>query len=185
MNYVDAYVDAGENELTPWAEAKVAFRIKKSYSLNVFDIDAHRYQVDDKFASHVVDLTNRICSCKKWQLSGLPCNHVIAVSRFINKTDLGIFVEKWFKKSTYRATYEESINPVGDIEAWDTPAYVTPVLPPVLGKRSAGRPKNKDRIPSKGEIRREPYCTRCTKIGHSKDRCQKPTSSQRSAYGWG
>ncbi|PWA79016.1 transposase, MuDR, MULE transposase domain protein [Artemisia annua] len=106
-------------------------------------------------------------------------------SRFLNITDLGIFAEKWFKKSTYRATYEESINPVGDIKAWDTPAYVTPVLPPVLGKRSAGRPKNKDRIPSKGEIRRETYCTRCTKIGHSKDRCQKPTSSQRSAYGWG
>ena len=163
----------------------MAFRIKKSYSLNVFGIDAHRYQVDDKFASHVVDLTNRICSCKKWQLSGLPCNHVIAVSRFINKTDLGIFVERWFKKSTYRATYEESINPVGDIEAWETPAYVTPVLPPVIGKRSACIPKNNDLIPSKGEIQREPYCTRCTKIGHSKDRCQKPTSSQRSAYGWG
>ena len=126
-----------------------------------------------------------MCTCRKWQLSGLPCNHVIAVSRFINISDLGIWAQKWFKKSTYRATYEESIYPVGDIEAWDTEANVKPILPPCTSKRPTGRPKNKDCIPSKGEFRRETYFTRCTTTGHVREKCHAPASSQRSRYNWG
>ena len=79
----------------------------------------------------------------------------LAENALQNISDLGTWAQKWFKKSTYGATYEESIYPVGDIEAWDTEANVKPILPPCTSKRPAGRPKNKDRILSKGEIRRE------------------------------
>lgn len=175
----------GVHELTPWAEAKVHDRIRKSYGLNVHGININEYQVVDRHISYVVNLNNCLCTCKKWQLSGLPCCHVIAVSRFLKIKDVGVWAKVWFKKSTYKATYQESVYPVGDVQSWNTQCNVTRVLPPNTEIRGAGRPKNKDRIPSKGEIPRAAYCKRCNSVGHTSNSCKQPAHSQRTTYDWG
>ncbi|CAI9299606.1 unnamed protein product [Lactuca saligna] len=39
-----------------------------------------KYQVQGLWQDqHVVDMIERVCSCRKWELIGLPCKHVIAV----------------------------------------------------------------------------------------------------------
>ncbi|CAI9283812.1 unnamed protein product [Lactuca saligna] len=39
-----------------------------------------KYQVQGPWQDqHVVDMVERVCSCRKWELTGLPCKHVIAV----------------------------------------------------------------------------------------------------------
>ncbi|KAL7609296.1 uncharacterized protein LOC122197548 [Lactuca sativa] len=39
-----------------------------------------KYQVQGPWQDeHVVDMVERVCSCRKWELIGLPCKHVIAV----------------------------------------------------------------------------------------------------------
>ena len=41
---------------------------------------ADKYQVQGSWQDqHVVEMVERVCSCKKWELTGLPCKHVIAV----------------------------------------------------------------------------------------------------------
>ena len=37
-----------------------------------------KFQVQIKYGGmHVVDQHNRTCSCRKWDLSGIPCGHAI------------------------------------------------------------------------------------------------------------
>jgi len=39
-----------------------------------------KYQVQGPWQDqHVVDMGQRSCSCRKWELTGFPCKHVIAV----------------------------------------------------------------------------------------------------------
>ncbi|GKB10811.1 mutator type transposase [Tanacetum coccineum] len=65
----------------------------------------------------VVNLANRSCSCRKWEVSGIPCKHVVAC--IFNMTDNGIEVgltEDWVYQSmrlqTWRNVYSFKINPV-------------------------------------------------------------------------
>ncbi|GJT44890.1 transposase, MuDR, MULE transposase domain protein [Tanacetum coccineum] len=67
------------------------------------------YQVNDCRKVHRVDLTTRSCTCRKWQLSGIPYGHVIAVGRVMGCTDcsdlalvviLIFFLNSYGKEST-------------------------------------------------------------------------------------
>ncbi|GKD01308.1 transposase, MuDR, MULE transposase domain protein [Tanacetum coccineum] len=176
--------DVDEHELTPWAAAKVAYRIRMSFGFSVHGINSTKYQVVAEEINYIVDLRSRTCTCRRWQLSGLPCSHVIAVSTNKGYTDLGVWAEHWFKKTTYKSTYANSIYPVGDVEAWNTKCNVPNVLPPSTNTRPAGRPKKKDRIRSKGEMPKKTYCSRCNSGGHDRNACHEPAPSQRSTYGW-
>ncbi|GJX54189.1 transposase, MuDR, MULE transposase domain protein [Tanacetum coccineum] len=176
--------DVDEHELTPWAAAKVAYRIRMSFGFSVHGINSTKYQVVAEEINYIVDLRSRTCTCRRWQLSGLPCSHVIAVSTNKGYTDLGVWAEHWFKKTTYKSTYANSIYPVGDVEAWNIKCNVPNVLPPSTNTRPARRPKKKDRIRSKGEMPKKTYCSRCYSGGHDRNACHEPAPSQRSTYGW-
>ena len=45
---------------------------------------------------HSVDLQNRRCSCKKWDLSGIPCRHAICCI-WRRQEDSLEYVSKWYK----------------------------------------------------------------------------------------
>ncbi|GJS22548.1 transposase, MuDR, MULE transposase domain protein [Tanacetum coccineum] len=64
--------DVDEHELTPWAAAKVAYRIRISFVFSVHGINSTTYQVVAKEISYTVDLRSRTCTCRRWKLSGLP-----------------------------------------------------------------------------------------------------------------
>ncbi|GJW31155.1 RNA-directed DNA polymerase, eukaryota [Tanacetum coccineum] len=82
------------DELSRLVAAKVNQRMLKSAAWTVRGIDRFRvYQVKDNKIVHVVDLAKRECSCLKWQLLGLPCGHVCAMSRCLGMTNCN----KWAK----------------------------------------------------------------------------------------
>nr|XP_043615940.1 uncharacterized protein LOC122587840 [Erigeron canadensis] len=143
-----------------------------------YGIDDTHYEVDDRKHRYVVHLDNQTCGCRKWQLSGLPCGHAIAVSRFLKQSNYLSFAKEWFHKPVYQATYRESIFPVGDTDDWEILEDVEPLFPPLMEKRQAGRPKNKDRIPSQGEVPIKKGCTRCGEFGHKRSQFQSPFPSQ-------
>jgi hypothetical protein len=68
-------------EITDWASHKVEKRRIKSATWNVCGANQDRFQVFDGRYNREVNLASRKCDCRKWQLSGIPCGHVIAVSR--------------------------------------------------------------------------------------------------------
>nr|GEV59714.1 transposase, MuDR, MULE transposase domain protein [Tanacetum cinerariifolium] len=77
-----AIIQAPKNELSDWAVVKVYDKMLKSANWTVRPIDHLKlFQVFNKREVHQVDLVAFQCSCRKWQLSGLPCGHVCGVCR--------------------------------------------------------------------------------------------------------
>ncbi|GJR37798.1 ankyrin repeat-containing protein [Tanacetum coccineum] len=105
--------DEHKHELTPWAEAKLAQRIAKSATWTVRPAANYLYNVVDYYKNATVDLNTRTCSCGQWQLSGLPCGHLIVVMRHLRQSSANQFAFSCFKTSVWRASYNEVIYDVG------------------------------------------------------------------------
>ncbi|GJW65962.1 phospholipase-like protein [Tanacetum coccineum] len=123
------------DELSRWAAAKVSKRNRKSANWIVTGIEHMKmYHVKDHKAVHVIDLSKGECSCRKWQLLGLPCGHVCAVSRVLNMSNSNRWAKAWFSRRTLKATYEQLVYPLPDVMLWVTPNDLQVVLPPALVK---------------------------------------------------
>ncbi|GJR57203.1 ankyrin repeat-containing protein [Tanacetum coccineum] len=132
--------DEHKHELTPWAEAKLAQRIAKSATWTVRPAANYLYNVVDYYKNATVDLNTRTCSCGQWQLSGLPCGHLIAVMRHLRQSSANQFAFSCFKTSVWRASYNEVIYDVGHPSEWDQPdGLITVHFPPWMDKREPGR----------------------------------------------
>ena len=65
----------------------------------------------------VVNLQEKTCSCRKFQVSGIPCLHVIA---FITKMGqpLENYVDSYYSVEKFRAAYENLIPALTDKSQW-------------------------------------------------------------------
>nr|GEV15495.1 hypothetical protein [Tanacetum cinerariifolium] len=63
--------------LNPTATRIVESIKKEAHFMNVQWNGANKYQVSSSLGDHcVVDVATMTCSCKKWELTGIPCKHV-------------------------------------------------------------------------------------------------------------
>ncbi|XP_031120347.1 uncharacterized protein LOC116023484 [Ipomoea triloba] len=137
-----------------------------------------------------VDLGSRLCSCRKWDLTGIPCSHAVcAIWIKHGKGPVWHYVDPSYYISTYLKTYDGCIKPMAGFEKW--PAIERePPLPPLynakpgrprkLRKRSAGetRPAGESSKASVYLTRKHVtlHCTICKQSGHNSRKCpQKPT----------
>lgn len=165
-------LDAPDDDLSEWATAKLNHRMAKSANWKVIGIEKDRvYEVRDTKKCHIVDLEQGECTCRQWQLSGIPCGHVCAVGRFAGLSSVKKLAKAWFFNSTLKGTYGDIIYPLKDVTMWDTPADIQCVSPPVATKRPAGRPKKRNRILSQGEVPTRNSCGRCGGAGHNRLTC--------------
>ncbi|GKB78256.1 pentatricopeptide repeat-containing protein, partial [Tanacetum coccineum] len=127
-----------------------------------------------------VDLSTRTCSCKMSQLSGLPCVHAIFVIFKINRVPQD-YVQNWFRKHLYYATYHNYLGSVGGIDLWHNQSQYLKVLPP-KHKTMLGRPKKKRiRIGHEGgsgtrvsKVSGQVTCQKCFQVDHNKRGCNAP-----------
>ncbi|GMI91075.1 hypothetical protein HRI_002776800 [Hibiscus trionum] len=78
-----------------------------------------------------MDLANHICSCRKWQLTGISCNHVVSAIFAIDRMPAK-FVDQCYKTTTQQAIYSHMIEPVRGPNQWTPYDTCLPILPPVL-----------------------------------------------------
>nr|GMD14287.1 uncharacterized protein LOC109172155 [Ipomoea batatas] len=137
------------------------------------------YQVDDEnFKPFKVDLSARQCSCRRWDLSGIPCTHAIAAIR--KKGDLPEHhMHDCYSVEHYLRSYGPAILPIRAKELWHKTA-MPPPLPPKY-KPQPGRPKKKRKIDpivekpdqkkatKKGEVKK---CRVCGMTGHNRTTCK-------------
>lgn len=126
----------------------------------------------------VVDLSKGTCTCRKWDLTGIPCYHACACIAM--KADpWDIHVSKWYKKDMYMKLYSYTLEPVVGPEFWeDTPEPLP--LPPNV-KVPTGRPKKKrvkrNDIPVDAtRMKRggtKVICSHCTATDHNVRTCAK------------
>ncbi|GJT58607.1 transposase, MuDR, MULE transposase domain protein [Tanacetum coccineum] len=69
-------------EITDWVANKVNKKRMKSATWLVYGVNHYQYQVSDGRYNHKVDFQTRTCQSRKWQQSGIPCGHVIVITRF-------------------------------------------------------------------------------------------------------
>ncbi|CAL5402006.1 unnamed protein product [Camellia sinensis] len=158
--------------LTPSMEEKLEKESLKSCSLQVSILAGNRFEVRGD-SIEVVDLDQCDCSCKGWQLSGLPCCHAIAVISWLGRSPYD-YCSRYFMTDSYRLTYSESIHPVPNVERpmqKESSQSLVTVTPP-LTRRPPGRPSTK-RFGSQEVVRRQLQCSRCKGTGHNKSTCKE------------
>ncbi|KAJ9555576.1 LOW QUALITY PROTEIN: hypothetical protein OSB04_010190 [Centaurea solstitialis] len=167
------------NTLTPWAEVRVQKRAIESASWIVRDIGYGEYEVQDGYRDAKVQYYDKSCSCKRWQLSGLPCGHAIAVAAHQNLTDCSHLASPYFTVENLKATWAPVVYPVGPQLAWVSPDFpLMTVRPPIL-RTGPGRKSKHKRFPSRDEGSGLQRCSRCEQYRHSRNQCTEILPSQR------
>ncbi|KAL0346562.1 UNVERIFIED_CONTAM: hypothetical protein Scaly_1672200 [Sesamum calycinum] len=93
-------------------------------------------------ARYTVDLKEKTCSCRLWDLTGIPCNHAMsAISAQVLDPD--DFVHECYHVDTFCKVYP-AIMPLDGLEMWEKAGYIPPV-PPSFG-RKRGRPARARRL---------------------------------------
>ncbi|KAL5580959.1 hypothetical protein UlMin_013401 [Ulmus minor] len=126
-----------------------------------------------------VDLTSMTCSCRRWDLTGIPCMHAISVIYSISEDPVK-YVDGGYAKTTQRRIWKDVIHGIKNERYW-TKTNQPPLLPPKQVKQ-VGRPE-KLRIKPASEIpadarkftrgHRKYICTQCKKQRHSFRTCEK------------
>jgi len=141
----------------------------------------------------VVKLGCQMCTCGKWQMTGLPCCHTLVV---IAKANLWVydFMPPMYKADTQRRIYNQVVHPmethdmatiddrtdciVGGDELDDD--YSCSILPSCNGGQS-GRPLPKHReLQMQGTRSRR--CSKCGEVGHTRRTCRNPRADFNSNY---
>ncbi|GKV33693.1 hypothetical protein SLEP1_g42167 [Rubroshorea leprosula] len=86
-------------------------------------------------------LDNRKCTCREWDLTGIPCRHVITA---INAKKLRVeeFVSHWYRKDMFKAAYEYALPAIERMNQWREIEMPPTQPPPAPVQESAiGRAK--------------------------------------------
>ncbi|KAL0435074.1 UNVERIFIED_CONTAM: hypothetical protein Sradi_0215300 [Sesamum radiatum] len=132
-----------------------------------------------------VDLERRTCTCRLWQLSGIPCKH--ACSAIFNQNlQPEEMVHPYYNVDTYKTVYEPTILPINGEMLWTETGFIPP-LPPNFG-RSPGRPArarnrepdelkdkaSKKKLKKRFKLKRQHvkhHCKICGEEGHNAKGC--------------
>ncbi|GJY01073.1 mutator type transposase [Tanacetum coccineum] len=101
----------------------------------------------------VTNLTQKTCSCRKWEISGIPCKHAIAAIHDMadNGMDVGT-LEEWvhesYKLQTWMNVYSHKVNPVNGKDMWSKFDCPTILLPPKVHPQIGRQPKRERKAKS-------------------------------------
>ncbi|KAK8650684.1 hypothetical protein V6N13_140311 [Hibiscus sabdariffa] len=130
-------------------------------------------------SQHSVNIQEWTCSCRKWQLTGIPCIHAISVILSIEDRPEK-YVDPCYSVSTQRAIYSHLISPVRGEQQWATNDTMEPILPPIF-RRPPGRPHKKrkreadEAPPMTGKVSKRGmriFCKKCGGSGHNIRTCK-------------
>ncbi|XP_078436837.1 uncharacterized protein LOC144707542 [Wolffia australiana] len=167
--------------LVPTAERHVAEACERARGYTVARANEAEFEVA---AAHegpnIVDIRNRCCLCRGWQLYGLPCVHAVAALHSCRQ-NVSRFAESFFTVANYRKTYSQTIHPVPDKSLWrdmggegESKAVEMMINPP-KSLRPPGRPRKKRiRAEDRGRVKRVVHCSRCNQTGHFRTTCAAP-----------
>ncbi|CAH9068785.1 unnamed protein product [Cuscuta epithymum] len=136
----------------------------------------YEFEIVDRLRrSFIVNLIDRTCTCRVFQLEHFVCVHAVAAIGTRPGVSCYDYISYYYTRQSLVNTYSGVQHPIGDVSSWIVPHDVksTCCKPPLCSKRQAGRPKTK-RIPSVGEFRatKRKKCSRCHFAGHNKKSCK-------------
>ena len=75
------------------------------------------YEVGSQYERHVVDLFKKTCSCRSWDLNGIPCKHAITAI-YTNIETPEDYTHLCYFKETYMEIYKEVLPPMPGQSEW-------------------------------------------------------------------
>ncbi|XP_050217576.1 uncharacterized protein LOC126668414 [Mercurialis annua] len=163
------------NDIAPRAMKKLERNKELSYLWQILWNGDDGYEVTsiyDANVKHTVNTTIRACTCREWNLTGIPCQHAISAI-FSAKEKPEDYVHDWYKEEKYKAAYSFMMQPVKGQNMWPKTGF-DPIEPPAI-RKMPGRPK-KARKRDCHEIKkigrlsrhgRQMRCKHCHEVGHS------------------
>lgn len=170
--------------LVPTAERRVSEAIDRARTYQVLRANEAEFEVISHEGTNIVDIRNRRCLCRGWQLNGLPCAHAVA-ALLSCRQNVHRFTESCFTVATYRKAYSQTIHPVPDKTLWKEMTDLVSqgeggnvteiVINPPKSIRPPGRPrKRRVRSEDRGSVKRIVHCSRCNQTGHFRTTCSAP-----------
>lgn len=159
--------------LTPSMNQKVQEDMAKSRNMDVVRSNGNVFEVNYEDIIYVVNIETWECTCRKWQVMGMPCLHALAVIEKIQGW-IADFCSKYFTAEYYRVVYSSSIIPIPDAAK---PKCISPINfnemtpTPRRSTRQRGRPKQKLDDP-RLTVKRSLRCSKCQGVGHNKQTCK-------------
>nr|XP_016492226.1 PREDICTED: uncharacterized protein LOC107811749 [Nicotiana tabacum] len=183
------FVETWDSDISPMTRLVLEKNKKIGRKLKVQWNADTGFAVNEGMYRHTVDIQKSECSCRLWQLRGILCQHAICAFYKLGKVAED-YVEHWYKKDTFLATYQYYIQPIPSMQMWTesaNPSIEPPGVKPMPGKPKKYRRKDKDepkkweKLSKKGA---KMSCSICHQVGHNKLVCslrgQTSTQSRRS-----
>ena len=175
-------------QICPKIRKKLDKNINMSNNCTALPAGQHIFHVKGMVGEYDVNIQKEECSCRAWQLSGIPCRHGVACLRHerIKPEDV---VNKCYSIDAFKAAYGKVIMPCSDPRVW--PKTNGPQMLPPNYEKKVGRPGKKrkknpleedngTRMSRHGIIG---HCSVCNQPGHNKRKCPElgrgqPTTTQ-------
>jgi hypothetical protein len=164
------------DKFTEWSNECIV----KSAVNFLYSVSSHEFEKE-----YTVDLTTRTCDCKRWQLTGIPCHHVIACCRAdrINPENL---VHSCYTIDTFNRAYAYNLSPLRGRVFWEK--MDAPVIHPPLYTKVMGRPKKNRKKAPEEKLKKGVktftkagvtiHCSICGKADHNKKGHEKYVQNQ-------
>ncbi|KAG5577593.1 hypothetical protein H5410_057727 [Solanum commersonii] len=125
-------------DFSPMSLKVLQENIDRSVNCNIEFNGVDGFEVKEGPFQHSVDLGRWTCSCRVWQLKGIPCAHVVAAIYF-KKCEPLDYIDNCYSKATYLRTYANVLQPVTNMEMWPVSTTVAP--PEIKSMHSRGHNK--------------------------------------------
>ncbi|XP_058776608.1 uncharacterized protein LOC131650925 [Vicia villosa] len=149
------------------------------------DDDMAIYGVTNGRDTYVVNLKKETCSCRRWDLTGIPCSHSITCMWQIKKKPED-YVSQYYRKINFNNSYSHIIYPTSGPQLWPLDEEST-MNPPAM-RRAIGRPKNmrnkSNDEPKNPHVLPRKFatvtCHKCGATGHNKRSCKGKRAAERA-----
>ncbi|CAH9117798.1 unnamed protein product [Cuscuta epithymum] len=142
----------------------------KCMKLKVIPSSEAIFTVSEMNTSFIVNLEEKNCTCRRFQVDELPCIHALAVLKKMNQEPYK-FCSSYYLKDTMQQTYQRTVHPIPDQGTWPMNTCDQMKIYPPHGRKKSGRPK-KQRYKAHWESTSTHKCGKCGNQGHNRKTCR-------------
>ncbi|XP_010239711.1 uncharacterized protein LOC100821374 [Brachypodium distachyon] len=137
------------------------------------------FEVQDRGRVYIVELNVNACTCRRWDLTGIPCSHAISCFRH-ERIPPETKVHSCYSTETFCKAYGPVIMPCKDRREWTTMngcAIKPPLYSRKVGRPTRNRRKAVEEVPARQGGKRISrhgiviICSHCGLAGHNKRGC--------------
>ncbi|KAL0325076.1 UNVERIFIED_CONTAM: hypothetical protein Sradi_5076900 [Sesamum radiatum] len=146
------------------------------------------WEVTLRSLSWLVNLQNKTCSYREWDLTGIPCSHATCAILAKHK-EIEEHVDPYYSVENFKIAYSFIVNPIPDQSQWsvysdeDFQAIHRPPFKKLPGRLKKLRRKGVDEVDIDGRVTRKGIvqsCSNCGDTSHNRRRCKKPPTKRQS-----